>query len=122
MRATIKGTAGIVGPVDKMPLKDNHYDLVASQFGFEYAGSESAVLNTAKEVVRVLAPGGSFIAICHIRDGGVDWQVSGYLASINNLEATGFVGAAKDYFAAPLPSNLIQTRPIRWRSIELHNR
>jgi SAM-dependent methyltransferase len=99
MQATINGATGIVGPVDKMPMADGQYDLVVSQFGFEYAGSETAVLNTAKEAVRILTPNGKFIAICHIQDGGIDREVSGHLEAIKELEATGFVQASKDLFA-----------------------
>ena len=100
MQSTITGAIGIVGPVDKMPLKDNHYDLVVSQFGFEYAGEEKAVLNTAKEAVRILKPHGKFVAVCHIEGGGIDKEVGIHLAAINDLEATGFVQASKDFFIA----------------------
>ena len=100
MQAAITGATGIVGPVDKMPLMDDEFDLVVSQFGFEYAGSKEAVLNTARDVVRVLKPSGRFVAICHIQDGGIDKEVGGHLVSIEQLEQTGFIAASKNLFEA----------------------
>lgn len=100
MHAMINGATGIVGPVDKMPMDDAQYDVVVSQFGFEYAGSELAILNTAKEAVRVLTPNGKFIAVCHFKNGGIDREVSGHLEEIKELEATSFVQASKDLFVA----------------------
>jgi len=98
MQAKITGATGIVGPVDSMSMMDAEYDMIVSQYGFEYAGSEQAVLNTAREAVRVLKSTGRFVALCHVQNGGIDKEVSGHLVSIAELEATGFIKAAKNLF------------------------
>jgi len=48
-------------PCERQPFEDDSFDLVTSQFGFEYSNVEE----TIREIRRVLAPGGTFIAICH---------------------------------------------------------
>lgn len=53
--------------LESLPFADNAFDGVASQFGFEYADEAAA----AREVARVLAPGGQLRLIIHARDGAV---------------------------------------------------
>ncbi|NNC36538.1 MAG: class I SAM-dependent methyltransferase [Hyphomonadaceae bacterium] len=98
MQQAIPGAKGLVGPVDQMPVADDQFDLVVSQFGFEYAGNKKDLLQTASEIARVLKKGGHLIAICHIKDGGIDREVSGHLIAIEELEATGFILASKQLF------------------------
>jgi ubiquinone/menaquinone biosynthesis C-methylase UbiE len=51
-------------PCERQPFDDGSFDLVTSQFGFEYSDIEQ----TLKEVRRLLVPGGRFIAISHHSD------------------------------------------------------
>ena len=51
-------------PCEKQPFENDSFDLVASQFGFEYSDTGATLI----EVRRVLANGGRFIAICHHAD------------------------------------------------------
>lgn len=50
---------------EAMPLEDNSFDAVISQYGFEY--TESA--KTLREIVRVLKPGGRVKIITHAAEG-----------------------------------------------------
>jgi ubiquinone/menaquinone biosynthesis C-methylase UbiE len=54
-------------PCEQQPFEDNSFDLVTSQFGFEYSNTEL----TLGEVRRVLKPGGKFAAISHHVESGL---------------------------------------------------
>jgi SAM-dependent methyltransferase len=53
--------------MERLPFPDSHFALVTSQFGFEY-GDKARV---AKEVRRVLAPGGRIHFVVHHRGGAI---------------------------------------------------
>lgn len=53
--------------VEKLPFENEYFDLVVSQFGFEYTDLELCVA----EVGRVLKPSGLFHAVCHSSDSGI---------------------------------------------------
>ena len=48
-------------PCEQQPFDDDSFDLVTSQFGFEY----SDISKTLPEIRRVLAPNGRFVAVVH---------------------------------------------------------
>ncbi len=100
MQSEFPKAKGIVAPVDKTGLDPGRYGLVVSQYGFEYAGSEGQKLAAAKEMTRLLRPGGQFIALCHIKDGGIEQEVMRHLADIKLLVKTNFIPAAKAVFMA----------------------
>jgi SAM-dependent methyltransferase len=55
--------------LEQLPFENEQFDGVVSQFGFEYADEEKAVV----EATRVLSPGGRVRLIIHARDGDV-WR------------------------------------------------
>jgi ubiquinone/menaquinone biosynthesis C-methylase UbiE len=55
--------------LEDMPFKDDEFDAVMSQYGFEYADEEQAI----SEVWRVLAPDGRLRLVIHARGGAV-WE------------------------------------------------
>ena len=57
----------VVCSTDAIPLDDQSFDAVVTQFGAEYAG-----VRAFAEAARLVAPGGEFIGLCHIRDGYID--------------------------------------------------
>jgi ubiquinone/menaquinone biosynthesis C-methylase UbiE len=61
------GTSTVVCSADAVPLEDRSFDLVVTQFGVEYAGVAAFA-----EAARLVAPGGRFVGLCHIRDGYID--------------------------------------------------
>lgn len=91
---------GIVAPVDATGLADKSYDIVVSQFGFEYAGSNRQVLAAAREMTRLVTGGGQFIALCHIKGGGIEQEVNGHLRDIKEMTKPGFIAASKALFIA----------------------
>ena len=54
-------------PIEELPFPDSTFDLVTSQFGFEYAELNSA----AKEIARVVSKYGTFISICHYENSKI---------------------------------------------------
>ena len=100
LETAIPNAKGIVAPVDNTGLADSSYDMVVSQFGFEYAGSSDQVLAAAGEMARLVAGDGQFAALCHIEGGGIELECSGHLAHIEAVENTGFIDAAKAVFTA----------------------
>jgi len=106
--------AGVVRSVDATGLAGASYDLVVSQFGFEYAGSNRQVLAAAREMARLVSNNGQFIALCHIKGGGIEQEVNGHLRDIKDMTKLGFIAASKAVFVAldaaeklPTPSTKI---------------
>lgn len=91
---------GVVSAVEGTPLEGGFYDMVVSQFGFEYAGAHKNVLATATEMARLLGSNGRFTALCHIENGGIDEEVGGHLTHIAQIENTGFIDVSKAVFKA----------------------
>ncbi len=98
MQGEFTSAHGIVAPVENTGLADGGYDMVVSQYGFEYAGSARQVLAAAREMARLVCAGGQFTALCHIKDGGIEQEVSGHLHDIKTITKTGFILAAKAVF------------------------
>lgn len=61
----VKLKAGV--PLEEMPFRTGQFDALTSQFGFEYSDTKAS----AKEVARVLRPGGHFQFILHHREGAL---------------------------------------------------
>ncbi|MGJ8564102.1 MAG: class I SAM-dependent methyltransferase [Alphaproteobacteria bacterium] len=90
------GAKGIVAPANATGLVDGAYGLIASQFGFEYAGATRVV----PEVSRLLAPGGRFIALCHMKGSVIETEVAEKRNQIQAIIDTGFIEHAKVLFEA----------------------
>lgn len=56
----------IAGDAAHLPFRDGTFDLVTSQFGIEYAGTEALC-----EAARLLRPQGVLATAMHVRDGGI---------------------------------------------------
>ena len=63
---TASGALGVACDARTLAFAPGSFDLVASQFGLEYAGEQAFV-----EAARVLGPGGAFAAIVHLHGGGI---------------------------------------------------
>lgn len=79
---------------DKVPFDDESFDLITSQYGFEYAGAEQV----APEIARLVSKGGQFIALVHINPGGIYEECAGKAAQMERLIQSGFFNAAKRVF------------------------
>ena len=67
LQARYPQASTIVCSADAIPLDDESFDAVVTQFGVEYAG-----IGAFAEAARLVAPGGRFIGLCHIRGGHFD--------------------------------------------------
>jgi SAM-dependent methyltransferase len=54
-------------PMESMPFADASFDAAISQFGFEYGRTHK----TARELARVLAPGGAFLLLVHHAESSI---------------------------------------------------
>jgi ubiquinone/menaquinone biosynthesis C-methylase UbiE len=66
---------------DKLPLADDSFDIVTSQFGIEYTPVEQSVA----EVGRVLAPGGSACLVIHADEGETAIAARAQLRDLDEL-------------------------------------
>lgn len=96
LKSGYPNATGIVASVDELPATETGFDLVVSQFGFEYAGVEK----TIPVIARLLAPNGRFIALVHMAGGKIHRDCQRSLEDCLALEATGFIPAAERVFQA----------------------
>lgn len=89
------GIKGIACDIRRLPLGDQSFDLVASQFGIEYAGDEAF-----EEAARLVAPGGLFAAVVHLRDGAIYRECRENLDVIERTTESALLARARDAFAA----------------------
>lgn len=87
------GATGIVADAVSIPLNDQEFDVVTSQFGVEYAGAEAF-----SEAARLVAPGGQFALMLHIENGRIHKECADSLAAIERLQASNFIPLSIDFF------------------------
>ncbi len=87
------GINGIVADAAAMPLDDGAYDIVTSQFGIEYAGTEAVF-----EAARLVAPGGCLGLLMHIENGIVHKECVDSLEAIERLRNSNFIQLATELF------------------------
>ncbi len=87
---------GVRGGIDAhaLPFGDGGFDAVVSQFGLEYCGAAAWA-----EAVRVLAPGGRLLLLCHHRDSGAVLHNGRRLAAMRAMADAGLF-ALSDGLAA----------------------
>lgn len=91
--ARFPGVTGIVSDARSIPLDDQSFDIVTSQFGVEYAGPDAI-----PEVARLVAPGGALAFLMHIENGSIHEECADSLAAILETLAAEFVPRAIDLF------------------------
>lgn len=85
--------ACIVADARRIPIESGVADLVASQFGVEYAGT-AAVTGAA----RLVSADGALALLLHHRHGGIYHQCAASLDAVRELQAAEFVPRAIDMF------------------------
>ena len=98
LKAEFPDVTGIVASADETGLPRDSFDVVASQFGFEYADAPKA----AAEAARLLKTGGQFIALAHSQGSAIDAEVSRHERAANAVLESGFFAAAIDMFRADM--------------------
>jgi len=90
----------VIGSADAIPLDDQSFDAVVTQFGAEYAG-----VGAFAEAARLVAPGGKFIGLCHIRDGYIDSDNRRQLAEAKIVVEQEFIDHAMRMITAAFAGN-----------------
>jgi ubiquinone/menaquinone biosynthesis C-methylase UbiE len=89
------GVEGVVADAMRMPFRDRVFDVVTSQFGLEYAGPAAL-----PEAARLVAPGGVFAAILHLRQGGIFRECTANLEAIEGFRASGLLPRFDEVYRA----------------------
>ena len=97
MRKRDQGLCYIAANAASLPIRKETFDLVTSQFGMEYAGSEALL-----EAARVTAPGGIFAAVLHLRDGAIYRECATNLYAIQSIRASNLLHCFEEIFHAAL--------------------
>lgn len=87
--------ATVVADARAVPLEDERFDLITSQFGIEYAGADAF-----DEAARLLAPGGTLLMLMHIRPGVIYKECWTSLDAVRRMKQSKFLPLALDFFEA----------------------
>ena len=90
MQKALPDAGAVEAPADAVPLPDAGFDLVTSQFGFEYAGPDAAL-----EMLRLTKPGGTLAALGHLRGSVIEREVAANAETAAAVQRTGFSPAAR---------------------------
>ena len=92
-RARFPGAVAVVADAARTPFPDGAFDMVASQFGLEYAG-----LDAVDEAARLVARGGVFAAVVHRREGALFRECEANLRAMQRVQASRILANAKEAF------------------------
>jgi len=76
----------VVADALRPPFPGKSFDIVTSQFGLEYAGTDAL-----PEAARLVADGGVFGAVLHLKDGGIFRECSANLEAIDRFRGSGLL-------------------------------
>lgn len=91
----LPNVSAVVADARRTPFASGGFDVIVSQFGLEYAGSEGF-----EEAARLLAPGGVLAAITHLRYGAIFRENTGNLAAMKAVRESALLEAAQAVFKA----------------------
>lgn len=97
LRRAVPGVLGVAADAGRVPFADRRFDVVASQFGIEYAGRDAFA-----EALRLVAPAGYFAAIVHLKDGAIYRECERNLAAARQILDSGLMALAGEAFRAGL--------------------
>jgi len=95
MTKKIPAASGICAQVDNVPQADNSADLIVSQFGVEYAGSQAQLFDAFREMYRILKPSGEIVIVAHAKNSVIYEGCSGSLKNAKTIEESLFLDIAK---------------------------
>ena len=96
MQSRYPGVRGVVSNIGSLPFPEDSFDLLVSQFGFEYAGATPSL----EAIAPALSKGGRFVGIVHMTEGAIARECRANKAACDALEDTGFIPAAMRVFEA----------------------
>ncbi len=123
LKKSLPDVSTFVSSADATPFEDAKFDVIVSQYGFEYGDFEAVI----PEIARILKPGGRFLALSHKADGAIYREVSQQLEQITAIEQTGFIDAARGIFEVAMTKDSFKTpeevdqvfRPAQAKLLEL---
>ncbi len=89
------GVTGVACDASETPFADGEFDIVASQFGLEYAG-ETAF----DEAARLVAKNGVLVAIVHMKNGAIFDECAANLYAIRAIQECNLISLARAAFDA----------------------
>lgn len=92
-RTRFPAAMAVVADANCTPFPDAAFDVVASQFGLEYAG-----MGAIEEAARLVAPGGVLAAVLHRKDGDLFRECETNLRAIERVRASRILAIAKEVF------------------------
>ncbi|MDQ2943276.1 MAG: class I SAM-dependent methyltransferase, partial [Candidatus Dormibacteraeota bacterium] len=95
LKTRFPSVLAVASDAKRTPFDDQSFDVVASQFGVEYAGIEAI-----EEAARLVARGGTLAAILHLKKGAIYRECATNLQAILAVESSGILPATRDAFTA----------------------
>lgn len=89
------GVRGVACDAGAMPFANGDFDIVASQFGLEYAGTVAF-----DEATRLVAKGGVLVAIVHMKKGAIFDECAENLSAIHAIQEARLMPLARGAFDA----------------------
>lgn len=89
------------------------FDIVASQFGIEYAG-----VGALPAAARLVAPGGVLAVVLHLHDGGIFKECERNLQAVEAIGESGVLSLARDAFNAGFALNRGEISPEAFKAAE----
>lgn len=93
VKKRFESVTGIVADAANMPLDDRQFDIVCSQFGVEYAGTDAIY-----EAARLVGAQGKLALLMHIVGGSVLKECADSLAAVQGAIDCNFIPLAIDLF------------------------
>lgn len=104
---------GVVADARRTPFPDGCFDIVASQFGLEYAGVEAI-----EEAARLVSPEGSLAAVVHLKGGAIFRECSANLEAMGAVRDSGILRLTKDVFETGKAAERDPARVDEFRRVE----
>jgi len=98
LAAQLPNASGKVSSLEQMPYEDGAFDLVVSQFGFEYSDWRK----TIPEVARILRADGTFMALSHKKGSAIHSEVVTKLSQMKRFKDIDIFPISKELFRADL--------------------
>jgi SAM-dependent methyltransferase len=95
IRERFPGVQGLVADATSIPLDTGVFDLIVSQFGVEYAGTDAIY-----EAARLLAPGGQMALMLHKQGGCIHHECAATLDAIERVQESKFIPHALETLRA----------------------
>lgn len=95
LQRNIPGVLGVAANAAQAPFASGSFDVVASQFGLEYAGPRAF-----EEAARLVAPKGIFAAVLHMKDGAIYRECARNVQVAGAILGGGVFPLARTAFAA----------------------